>query len=297
MIPFRCSNRNGFTLIEALVIIAIMSIAGFALLNLNVTAMKSNKSAAIRADLLDIKATITNAINCDQTLGATRPPAISGPVTLKDKNGRPLLRSDNRIGEWTIESTVEPLGAPSVVGLSIYATKPGKIDPIRNIPLDRNHSISALYNPEARPCRENFIAPVPGGVQTLCSAGQVMTGLNLNTNSAICATISDLVPSCGSGEVLRKVGGILQCAKVGLDMTDCMIIQNGGGPPSYVSQASCPAGFKLVSGYGGCTHNIPGKSYVHTIGSDGTSFHVDCYTQFSSESSTLVGALCCRYNL
>ncbi len=43
------------------------------------------------------------------------------------------------------------------MGLSIYATKPGKIDPIRKLALDRSHPISALYKPEVRPCQENFL--------------------------------------------------------------------------------------------------------------------------------------------
>ena len=290
------SNRDGFSLIEGLVTIAIMSIAGFALMNLNVTGMKANKSNEIRVDLLDVKRTITNQLSCDQTLGSTKPTTLSGSVTLKDKNGNPL-GTDGKIGEWKIEATIETLGTPSLPGLSIYATKPGKKDPVRNIPLDKTHPISALFNPDVRLCGENFKAPPSGGVRTFCPAGLVMTGFDFNTNSAICATISDLVPSCRQGEVLRKVDGNLQCAKVGLDLNDCKHIINAGGPPYYGSSASCPDGFKLISGYGSCTHNVPGKSYLHHVGSNGTSFTVDCYTEFNSESSTVAVALCCRYNL
>lgn len=287
------SNRDGFSLLEGLVTIAIMSVAGFALMNLNVTGMKVNKSNAIRADLLDVKRTITNQLSCDQTLGSTKPTTMSGSVTLKDKNGNPLATS-GKIGEWTIEAIIETIGTPSLPGLSIYATKPGKQDPVRNIPLDRNHPISALFNPNVRLCRENFTAP-PSGDVTTCEGGLVMIGFDMNTNSGICAPISDLVPSCGQGEVLRNVGGNLQCAKVGLDLNDCQLVSNSGGPPNYVSSASCPAGFKLISGYGSCTHNVPGRSYLHHAGSDGTSFTADCFTEFDSESSTLVVALCCRY--
>ena len=148
-------NIAGFSLLEGMITIGVLSIAGMALVGMNDKIMKSNKSASIRSDLQDIKRTISNLISCDQTLGAAKPTACSGPVTLKDKNGNPLVNG-GKIGEWDIEATCESLGSPSTPGLSIYATKPGKIDPIRNLPLDKNHPISSLFNPDVRLCGDNF---------------------------------------------------------------------------------------------------------------------------------------------
>ncbi|MEI8028124.1 MAG: type II secretion system protein [Pseudomonadota bacterium] len=176
------SNLDGFSLLEALVTISIMSIAGFALTSLNVTGMKANKSNYIRADLLDVKRTITNQLSCDQTLGATKPTSITGAVTLKDKNGNPLIGTSGKIGEWTIDAAVETLGTPSLPGLSIYATKPGKTDPLRNIPLNRDHPLSALFNPDVRLCGDNFKSSTGGEIMPLYGnyTGQVAGASAIN---------------------------------------------------------------------------------------------------------------------
>jgi prepilin-type N-terminal cleavage/methylation domain-containing protein len=150
--------KNGFSLIEVLVALGVMSIAGMALMNMNVTSMKANKSNSIRQSIMDIKRTISTSLSCEETfksLGPSRPISCIGPVALKDKNGNPLTNS-NKIDDWTIEATCESLGSPGVNGLSIYATKPGKTDPLRSIPLDNNHPVSMLFSPELRMCREFF---------------------------------------------------------------------------------------------------------------------------------------------
>ena len=108
----RVSNSNRLTMLEALVTIGILSIAAMALMGVNVTAVKSNKSPSIRADLQDIKRTITNLIDCEQAPGAVKPTTCSGPVILKNRSGSPMVNS-GKISDWTIESTCETIGTPS----------------------------------------------------------------------------------------------------------------------------------------------------------------------------------------
>ncbi|MEI8026465.1 MAG: type II secretion system protein [Pseudomonadota bacterium] len=199
-------SKHGFSLIETLVTLGIMSIAGMALMSMNVTAMKSNKSSEIRSDLGDIKRTITNLISCDQTLGTSRPTSCSGPgVVLKDKFGNPLAK-DKKIGQWTIEASCESVGSPSTPGLSIYATKlkaDGKtfvIDPIRNIPLDRNHPISMLYDPAVRLCGEYFKSTT-----TLqCPFG--VKNVNFQDQKYECVDLTELLAKVGSGPTENVTG-------------------------------------------------------------------------------------------
>jgi len=151
---------KGFSLIEALVALAIMSIGIRALTQWQVTAMKANKSNSIRQDIMDIKRAISTYLSCEKTFesfGPARPISCAVPVTLKDKNGNPLTIND-KIDSWTIEATCESLGSPGVNGLSIYAKKEGKMDPLRNIPLDRQHPAAMLFSPELRLCKELFKA-------------------------------------------------------------------------------------------------------------------------------------------
>jgi len=179
----RSGAKNGFSLVEVLVTLGIMSIAGMALMSLNVTAMKSNKSSKIRSDLGDVKRTITNLISCDQTLGSTRPTSCSGLVELKNKFGSPLTSGD-KIGDWIIEAKCESIGSPATMGLSIYATQKTPsgsfvIDPIRNLPLDKSHPVSLLYNPSTRLCSEYFSATTtpacPNGINTINFQDQTYT--------------------------------------------------------------------------------------------------------------------------
>ena len=164
MQPFSVLDKKGFSIIEALVAIAIMSIGLTAFTQWQGTIMKANKSASIRQDIAEVKRSISNSLSCEKTFesfGATRPIACSGAVTLKDKNGNSLTNS-GKIDDWTIEASCESLGSPAANGLSIYATKPGKKDPVRNIPLDKTHPIASLFTPELRLCRDYFIATPSG---------------------------------------------------------------------------------------------------------------------------------------
>ena len=162
-LPIESRFKNGFSLIEVLVTLGIMSVAGLALTNLNVTGMKANKSNQLRADLEDVRRTITNSIGCDQTLGLRRPSTCLGPQVLKDRLNRDLA-PDKKIGSWTIEATCESIGTPAKMGLSIYATKPlGRglyaKDPLRNLNLDKQHPRSSLFDPAARLCSGSFSTP------------------------------------------------------------------------------------------------------------------------------------------
>jgi hypothetical protein len=110
-------------------------------------------------------------LSCEKTFegyGSTRPiPCTAGAkVTLKDNNGNSLTKTssittDEKIGVWTIESSCEILGSPGVNGLSIYATQPGKKDPLTKADLNKSHPIAALFSPELRLCQSYFDSAPP----------------------------------------------------------------------------------------------------------------------------------------
>ena len=170
---FHFNSKDGFSLIEVVVALAVMSIAGLALTRLHVTSMKANKSTMIRTDLEDVKRTIANTISCDNTVGAVKPSACSGTVGLRNRVGRDMAPG-GKIGEWNIEATCEVLGGQN--GLSIYATKryptgDFMIDPLRNIPLNKSHPISMIFKAGSRICSGNFVNPAlldcPEGARTI----------------------------------------------------------------------------------------------------------------------------------
>lgn len=154
---------SGFSILEVLISIGILSIVATSLLQLNVLGMRANKSNEIRSDLADVKRTIVNTLNCAKTFadfGTARPISCTGKVDLKDKNGN-VFTNSGKIGAWTIEALCESKGIPAVNGLSIYATQTRadgsyKSDPLRNIPLNKSFSNSALFNPEVRLCADYF---------------------------------------------------------------------------------------------------------------------------------------------
>lgn len=163
--------KIGFSLVETLITLSIMSIAGLMLTKMNVIGMKANKHNEIRSDLQDIKRTIINQINCDQTFasfGSTRPIncTTGTAITLKNRSGNPIA-TNGLIGEWNINARCEIINSQN--GLSIYATKqisPGtyKVDPLNNKLFDENHPISRLFNPDVRLCSEYFESPNDGWV-------------------------------------------------------------------------------------------------------------------------------------
>ena len=223
-------SRRGFSLIETLVTLGIVSIAGMALMSLTTTNMKSNKSTEIRSDLGDIKRTITNLISCDQTLGSARPTSCSGgqKVALKNQLGHLLTTKDSKIGEWTIEASCESLGNPGSNGLSIYATKlkpDGKTfmtDPIRNLPLDRNHPISLLYDPAVRLCGEYFkpttVKQCPYGIKSINFQDKKYECADeaeqrLNTLASLLAEGGDIKNITGSNEKQCGSTNTMRCPK------------------------------------------------------------------------------------
>jgi prepilin-type N-terminal cleavage/methylation domain-containing protein len=186
---------KGFTIIELLVTTAVLGIAMVGLTRMQVLGMRANKSSAIRLNALDVKRTITNSLSCEKTFesfGPTRPIACTGPVTLKDKNGSALTKND-KIDEWTIEASCESLGSPPTNGLSIYAIQPGKTDPLRGIPLDKNHPSGTLFSREVRLCRDYF-KPAPTNVSLVPASGLACVKINSNT-----AQYPSTAPACNSG--------------------------------------------------------------------------------------------------
>jgi len=208
-------SKQGFSLVEGLVALSIMAIAGVGLTNLNVTGMKANKSNEIRGDLQDIKRTIAGQIGCQATFarfGAARPIACSGGQVIKllDKNGKELA-PNNKIGDWTIEAACNnPAG--SGVGLSIYATKPitgtsplsYKKDPLRGLPLDKSHPVSSLFQPGARLCPSFFSS---GATVSCSAAGEFVKSVDLASGIVNCGT----VPSCSKSESLQFNGNSFAC--------------------------------------------------------------------------------------
>jgi hypothetical protein len=180
---FVCTNK-GFTLVEGLVVIGLVSIAGAALMNANVTAMKAAKSSSLRSELQDIKQSISVRLSCPKTMeafGPTLPVRCSGPVILRDRNKTPLIPPNGKLGSWTITARCEDLGGGN--GLSIYATKKNPNgsyakDPLNSsIVLDESSPISLLYKADVRPCGDYFIPGEMGVASTpACPEGKTQSG-------------------------------------------------------------------------------------------------------------------------
>ena len=171
LLKFRHTASNqGFSIIEAFVVLSVMAIAGIGLVRTTVTGMKANKSIEYRGELDDVKRTITSLLNCQETFasyGSARPIVCASGTTITLKNNAGAnLAPGNKIAEWSINAKCESLGSPSKNGLSVYATIPlpgggFKKDPLRNINFDSSHPISSLFHPDVRLCPEYFVSASP----------------------------------------------------------------------------------------------------------------------------------------
>jgi prepilin-type N-terminal cleavage/methylation domain-containing protein len=204
--------RAGFSLVEVIVAIGVMSIAGTAILELSVKSMKANKSNALRMELQDVKRTIENTISCEQTLGTTRPTTCSGPQILKDKLGKEIA-PDGKLGSWTVEAVCESIGTQQgKMGLSIYATKKRDdgtfmIDPLRGVPLDRKHSSSALFDPATRLCGGHFT-----GTTTASACPNGIKSINFEDHTVVCAKLN-IAPCPSMAYVTGVTNDVRTCGR------------------------------------------------------------------------------------
>jgi hypothetical protein len=135
--------------------------------------------------------------------------------SLRDKLNRPIA-PNGRIGSWTIEVLCDSSGGSS--GLSVYATKrrgtgnsnPNSdatefvLDPIRNIPFDKNHPKSSLFGTDSKLCKGG------GTVATQCPNG--IKGINFDTQQVECAMLN--VPPCPQYYfVTGAVNGVVSCGR------------------------------------------------------------------------------------
>lgn len=234
-------TKKGFTLVEGLVLIGLLSLVGMALMNANVTAMKSAKSSSLRSEIQDIKQSLNVRLSCSKTMeafGPALPVRCSGPVTLRDRNSTPILPASGKLGSWTITARCEDLEGNK--GLSIYATKKNpdgsfSKDPLNSsMVLDETSPISLLYKPDVRPCGDYFI---PGDMAvtpvSACPSGQVQSGKAAN-GSPHCLSM----PGFFRVPVATLNAGLLNAGDPGLDSL-CE-----GSDPSE-TYLSCMAGCSL----------------------------------------------------
>jgi hypothetical protein len=202
--------RNGFSYFELLIALGVMSVVGMVFLQLNDTTMKANKSNEFRSDLDEIKRIIVSKISCNDTLGPARPSTCSGTQVLKDKLGKDIAPG-GKIGSWNIEAICEPIGKPARNGLSIYATRKRAdgyflVDPIRNLPWDRKHPSSSLFEAGTRICAESFGFPV------VASCPYKIESINFEDRTVVCAKLN--IAPCPPKEYLTGVvDDVRTCAR------------------------------------------------------------------------------------
>lgn len=182
-------SKRGFSLLEAIVTIGILSFVGMVVMNMNVTAMKTSKSSSMRSELQDIKQTLNSRLSCLKTMdtfGPSRPVKCSGPVTLRDKNSTILVPPNGKMGGWNISARCEKIDGNN--GLSIYATRKkadGQFakDPLNpNMILDETSPLSLLYKADVRPCSDFFVPDAAlESLTKTCSESQTQGALGPNS--------------------------------------------------------------------------------------------------------------------
>lgn len=158
-------SRNGFTLIEILVVISILGVVGLAISSMTTTAFKATNSSKIRLDIQDIRRTLTQSLSCRDTFaayGSVKPIACpSGTaIVLKNKNNSNIVPASGKLAGWDIDARCEDIAGDK--GLSIFATKkkPGGgylSDPLNgNMILDESSPMARIYGAGVRPCSDYF---------------------------------------------------------------------------------------------------------------------------------------------
>ena len=247
---FHSNSKRGFSLLEGMVTIAILSIAGIAVVRSNVTSMKSIKSNNLRLEIQDIKKTISSRLSCPKTLGATIPTACSGPVVLRDNSNSPLVPASGKLGDWSITSRCEVLSGKN--GLSVYVTKKTATgdfakDPLnQNIVLDETSPVSLIFGADVRPCGNWFDA----AATPTCGPGQYVKNVNFYSQTLTCADL----PQCPVGQMLRGyyADGSPNCRESGSRVVggvECMQCENGTicGERNAWGAASCSSGSPVCS--------------------------------------------------
>lgn len=279
-------SDRGFTLVEGLVTIAIMSIAGWALVQQNVTSMKSIKSNNLRLEIQDIKRTITSRLSCIKSLGATIPTTCSGSVVLRDSSNSAIVPTTGKLGAWNISSRCEVLNGKN--GLSIYATKKTTTgayakDPLNpNIIYDETSPISLIFAADLRPCG-NWFDGVPSAS---CGPGQYVKNVNFNDKSLTCANL----PQCPVGQFLRGYNpdGSPNCRDSGARVVggvECLQCENGTvcGPRNEWGGATCSGASPVCSS--GLAQSV---SYYH----DDLSKPEGCYAACGPGGTNVVSYHC-----
>lgn len=257
-------------MIEALVVIAVLSVSGMALMSMNVTTMKSIKSSGIRSELQDVKNAITSQLSCEKTLapyGPGVPVNCSGNVVLRKKNNTPLIPASEKLGKWTVTARCESLGGSN--GLSVYATMKGANggyvkDPLNSsVIFDEKSAVSMLFKPNVRPCASFFTGDANIKYDS-CPPNTYLKGISFESQKLNCEPI----PTC-NGNALIFNGTEFTCTSYvkTAELGNGPIKDIGGGSEKQCGDGNrmrCPAGFVQI-GY---------RAWV--TGSDITSCRVIC---------------------
>ena len=132
---------------------------------------------------------------------------------------------------------------------------------------------------------------------TPCPSNQV---LRWSGDSVVCAdpSLGVSVAACPAGQVMAGISNGLPVCRT----LTCRQVQAVGGPPTYISQATCNAD-EILTGGGGFSE-VPGsslcagvtKSYLHATVPNGKSFVADAINDtWTGEACTAAVAICCKF--